>query len=451
MLHAISPLDGRYQSKVAPLSQYCSEYALIKYRVWVEIEYFIALNTQVSLPNFPALSAESLGFLRGIYLDFSDIDAQRVKDIEKVTNHDVKAVEYLIKEKIDASGKADLIQNKEMIHFGLTSQDINNTAIPRMLKDAIDWEYLPALAQIISTLQAYANEWKNLPLLAYTHGQPASPTTLGKELAVFVARLEKQANLLKNSEYPAKFGGATGNLNAHYIAYSAVDWQKFAQEFVSESLGLSRSYPTTQIEHYDGLAQIFHNVQRINSILIDLCQDMWLYISKEYFRQKTKEGEVGSSAMPHKVNPIDFENAEGNCGLSTAVFEFLSRKLPVSRLQRDLTDSTLLRNVGVGLGYSYLSITSIQKGLGKLLVNKTKIQADLDANWAVIAEPIQTILRRENYPNPYEALKALTRGNANINEASLRTFIEGLDVSDAIKAELLRLRPENYIGDAADM
>lgn len=450
-LSAISPLDGRYRKKIEPLANYFSEYALIKYRVWVEIEYFIALNTEANLPRFEPLSAESIGFLRSIYLNFSGEDAQKVKDIERVTNHDVKAVEYFIKKKMEDKDDAQLVEYKEFIHFGLTSQDINNTANPRMMKDAIELEYIPYLEKIIATLAAYAQEWKNMPLLAYTHGQPASPTTLGKELAVFVARLEKQKNELASLPYPAKFGGATGNLNAHYIAYPNVDWQTFANNFVSKGLGLERSYPTTQIEHYDGLARIFHCIQRINSIMIDLCQDCWLYISKEYFRQKTKEGEVGSSAMPHKVNPIDFENAEGNCGMSTAILEFLSRKLPVSRLQRDLTDSTLLRNVGLGIGYSFLAMTSLANGLGKLLVNQPKIQADLDANWAVLAEAIQTILRREAYPNPYEALKALTRGKQGINAESLAAFIADLEVSAELKAELLRLRPENYVGDAGNM
>lgn len=448
MLHAISPLDGRYASKTAALSPYFSEFALIKYRVWVEIEYLVALNQDVALPNFPALDPEVIGFLRAIYLDFSDADAHRVKDIEKVTNHDVKAVEYFIKEKIVASDWQVLKSHIELIHFGLTSQDINNTATPRMLKDGIEQVYLPLLQEIIAILDGYAQNWKRISMLAYTHGQPASPTTLGKEFAVFVARLKKQAALLQNAEYPAKFGGATGNLNAHYITYPDLDWQAFAEDFVTNRLGLARSYPTTQIEHYDGLAQIFQTIQRINSILIDLCQDCWLYISKEYFRQKTKAGEVGSSAMPHKVNPIDFENAEGNCGMSTAVLAFLSAKLPVSRLQRDLTDSTLLRNIGLGIGYSYLSLTSVQKGLGKLLVNPEKIQADLDANWAVLAEPIQSILRAIGYPNPYEALKALTRGNAGVNEQVLREFIGSLEISDEIKARLLALRPENYVGDA---
>lgn len=448
-LSAISPLDGRYSSKLAPLVPFYSEYALIKYRIWVEIEYYIALNTLVSIPGFAPLSETSIGFLRGIYLDFSEADAQKVKDIEKVTNHDVKAVEYYIKAQIDAAQIEELIKHKEFIHFGLTSQDINNTAIPRMMLDAMETVYLPKLREIITTLTGFAHTWADVPLLAYTHGQPASPTTLGKELAVFVARLEAQATELSEAKYPAKFGGATGNLNAHFIAYPEIQWNDFAQVFVTERLGLHRSYPTTQIEHYDGLARIFHNIQRINSILIDLCQDCWLYISKEYFRQKTKEGEVGSSAMPHKVNPIDFENAEGNCGMSTAILAFLSQKLPISRLQRDLTDSTLLRNVGMGVGYSYLALTSILNGLGKLVMNQTKIQADLDANWAVLAEPIQTILRREAFPNPYEALKALTRGNHNVTAESLRAFIMELEVEDKIKAELLALTPERYVGDAS--
>lgn len=448
MITAISPLDGRYSQKVAPLQAYFSEFALIKYRIWVEVEYLIALNTQIHLYNFPPLTDTELCFLKDLYLNFSEEDAQSVKEIEKITNHDVKAVEYFMKEKIEASGLKSLISAKEMIHFGLTSQDVNNTATPAMLRDALGNCYLPELQKVIDILNEYSEIWKNIPMLAYTHGQPASPTTLGKEIRVFAVRLEKQANELSKTPFPAKFGGATGNMNAHYAAYPDKDWNQFAYKFVENTLGLNRSYPTTQIEHYDGLASVFHCVQRINSILTDLAQDMWLYISKEYFRQKTKAGEIGSSAMPHKVNPIDFENAEGNCGMSTAILEFLSRKLPVSRLQRDLTDSTVSRNIGSGISYAYLAILSIQNGLHKLLLNPSKLAEDLNANWSVLAEPIQTILRRENYPNPYEALKSLTRGKEGITEESLNAFILSLEVSESIKKELLRLRPENYIGDA---
>lgn len=448
MITAISPLDGRYSKKIAPLNAYFSEYALIKYRIWVEVEYFIALNQKANLPDFPPLSASDLGYLRGIYLDFTEQEALRVKEIEKVTNHDVKAVEYFIKEKITESNLPDLNRYKEMIHFGLTSQDVNNTATPGMLRDALRECFIPEIQKVTGILNDFARQWQNVPMLAYTHGQPASPTMLGKEIKVFAVRLENQIKELSSMEFPAKFGGATGNMNAHIIAYPSVKWNDFAFEFVEKGLGLIRSYPTTQIEHYDGLARVFHCIQRINSIMTDLAQDMWLYISKEYFRQKTKEGEIGSSAMPHKVNPIDFENAEGNCGMSTAILEFLSRKLPVSRLQRDLTDSTVSRNIGSGIAYSYLAALSVQTGLNKLLLNPAKLAGDLDANWAVLAEPIQTILRREGYPNPYEALKTLTRGKEGINEQSIREFITSLSVSDAVKTELLKLRPENYTGDA---
>ncbi|MCL4148553.1 UNVERIFIED_CONTAM: hypothetical protein GTU68_000303 [Idotea baltica] len=446
-LTAISPLDGRYHSKVASLSNYFSEYALIRYRVWVEVEYLIALH-EIEISPLKVLNQDQKTMLRDLYLNFSQEDAARVKEIERVTNHDVKAVEYLIKEKVDASGDEWLINQKEFIHFGLTSQDINNTATPMMLRDALQEVFIPSLNSIIDTLDAYAKEWRSIPLLARTHGQPASPTTLGKEFAVFVQRLRQQTNVLSSITVPGKFGGATGNMNAHYLAYPNVDWQAFANNFAENTLGLSRSYPTTQIEHYDGLAQIFDCLKRINTILIDLCQDVWLYVSMEYFKQKVKAGEVGSSAMPHKVNPIDFENAEGNSGLSSAIFEFLSRKLPVSRLQRDLTDSTLLRNLGLGLGYAYLAQNSLSRGLGKLLVNKAAIQADLNANWAVLAEAIQTILRREGYPKPYEALRDLTRVNTTVTPETLRTFVQGLDVSEEVRTELLGLTPESYIGDA---
>ncbi|MEL6589625.1 MAG: adenylosuccinate lyase [Bacteroidota bacterium] len=444
-LQALSPLDGRYQAKTAALAPYFSEAGLIRYRIWVEVEYLIALHQAAPRPLEP-LHDDDVQFLRSLYQTFGEAEAQRVKDIEAVTNHDVKAVEYLIKEQIEASGRQQLIANKEFVHFGLTSQDINNTATPMMLRDSIEQVYLPRIEEIVSVLGGFAERWSSIPLLARTHGQPASPTNLGKEFGVFVARLEKQVAELKSLPYPAKFGGATGNLNAHYIAYPERDWHAFAAQFVAEALGLERSHPTTQIEHYDGLARIFDCLRRINTIVIDLCQDVWIYISQEYFKQKVKAGEVGSSAMPHKVNPIDFENAEGNCGLSTALLEFLSRKLPVSRLQRDLTDSTVLRNIGVALGYAYLAQGSLLRGLGKLVVNEAAIQADLDKNWAVLAEAIQTILRREGYPNPYETLRDLTRGNANINAESLARFVEGLDVSEAVKEELRVLRPETYTG-----
>lgn len=445
-LTALSPLDGRYQTKLSPLGPYFSEFALIKYRIRVEIEYLIELHATGIKPLEPLDESEQ-NFLRDIFRNFTPEDAQQVKEIEAVTNHDVKAVEYYIKQYIDASRLPKLIQNKEFIHFGLTSQDINNTASPMMLRDSIHDVYLPRIHNILDKLNIYAEEWKDLPMLARTHGQPASPTTLGKEIKVFAIRLENQIKELSALPFPAKFGGATGNLNAHYIAYPDTDWHAFAKSFVEETLGLSRSFPTTQIEHYDGLGRIFDTIKRINTILIDLCQDIWLYISSEYFKQKVKAGEVGSSAMPHKVNPIDFENAEGNAGMSTALLEFLSRKLPVSRLQRDLTDSTIMRNVGVAVGYAYLSLLSLEKGLGKLLVNPEALAADLNKNWAVLAEAIQTILRREAYPNPYEALKALTRGKSGIDEKSLAEFVEGLDVSEEVKAELRVLRPEMFIGN----
>lgn len=444
-LTAISPLDGRYRKKIDALAPYFSEYGLIQYRVLIEVEYLIALHETGVRPLSP-LSHADQSALRAIVDQFGEEDALRVKAFERETNHDVKAVEYFLKAKLTEAGVSqDVINQEEFIHFGLTSQDINNTAIPLSLKDAINEAYLPQIRQVIERLKQYAQEWKDIPLLARTHGQPASPTRLGKEIAVFVARLQQQVEELASLPLPAKFGGATGNLNAHYIAYPDQDWHAFADDFVS-SLGLSRSYPTTQIEHYDGLARIFDCLKRINTILIDLCQDTWIYISQEYFRQQVKAGEVGSSAMPHKVNPIDFENAEGNAGLSTAVLEFLSRKLPVSRLQRDLTDSTVLRNLGVAMGYAMLSISSVQKGLGKLLVNEEAIEADLNDNWSVLAEAIQTILRREGYPKPYEALRDLTRGNHQINEASLTNFIRGLDVNEAVKTELLMLRPSTYTG-----
>ena len=446
-LLSISPLDGRYYGKVSKLSGYFSEAALIKYRLRIEVEYFLAL-CEADIRPLESLSAEEIAFLRNIYEELPLEGAARVKEIEATTNHDVKAVEYYLKEQIHSSGFDKLKRAEEFIHFGLTSQDINNTASPLMLKEAVKEVTEPALEAVIAQLSEYAAAWQHIPLLARTHGQPASPTTLGKEFQVFVRRLQTQLDELKTLPYPGKFVGATGNLNAHYIAYGNTDWQALGNAFVNDRLGLSRSWPTTQIDHYDGLARIFDCLRRINTILVDLCQDVWIYVSQEYFRQKVKAGEVGSSAMPHKVNPIDFENAEGNLGLSTALYEYLSRKLPVSRLQRDLTDSTVLRNVGVALGYQLLALTSVEKGLGKLLVNEAAIAADLQGHWAVLAEAIQTILRREGYPKPYEALRDLTRGNAAVTEESLRVFILSLNVSDAIKSELLDLRPENYVGDA---
>ena len=446
-LNSISPLDGRYRNKVEALAPFFSEFGLIRYRVWVEVEYLIALYGLGISPLSP-LSETTINKLRDIYTQFDETAAQKIKDIESVTNHDVKAVEYYIKEQIDLIGDKKLIQHKEFVHFALTSQDINNTATPMLLRDAIQQVYIPRLSEIIETLESFSQEWKKIPLLSRTHGQAASPSTMGKEIAVFVSRLKKQYDELISLPYPAKFGGATGNFNAHFVAYPDIDWKAFANTFVNENLGLSRSFPTTQIEHYDGLARIFDCLKRINTIVIDLCQDVWLYISQDYFKQKLKKGEIGSSTMPHKVNPIDFENAEGNCGLSTAMLEFLSRKLPVSRLQRDLTDSTILRNLGVAVGYAYLAHSSLQRGLSKLVLNPTKIQADLDANWAILAEAIQTILRRESYPNAYEALKELTRGKDGITEQALYDFVSQLEVSEKIKQELSGLRPETYIGNA---
>ncbi len=447
-LLSISPLDGRYHNKVRQLAAYFSEAALIKYRLRIEVEYFVAL-CQLGIRPLEPLSPDEIDFLRSIYLQLPLEGAARVKEIETTTNHDVKAVEYYLKEQIHAAGTDKLKQAEEFIHFGLTSQDINNTATPLLLKEAIMAETLPQLALVLSKLKSDAEKWRKVPMLARTHGQPASPTTLGKELAVFEQRLRNQVQELAELPYPGKFGGASGNLNAHIIAYPDVDWNAFAKHFLEDHLGLQRSWPTTQIDHYDGLARIFDCLRRINSILADLCQDIWLYVSQEYFRQQVKAGEVGSSAMPHKVNPIDFENAEGNLGLSTALLEYLSRKLPISRLQRDLTDSTVLRNVGVALGYQYLAILSVQKGLDKLLVNEDAIREDLQAHWAILAEAIQTVLRREGFPKPYEALRDLTRGNAQVTEESLHTFIKSLDLSASVKQELLALRPETYLGDAA--
>lgn len=441
-LKAISPIDGRYQSKTESLGNYFSEFALIKYRVWVEVEYFIAL-CELPLPQLNSVEKSTYEALRDLYRNFSETDAQQIKDIEKVTNHDVKAVEYFIKEAFE---KLDLADHKEFIHFGLTSQDINNTAVPLSLKHAVEKTYLPLLDQVIDTLSQLANEWKNIPLLARTHGQPASPTRLGKEIEVFVVRLKEQKKTLLQIPYAAKFGGATGNYNAHLVAYPTHDWKKFGTHFVEEILGLHHSFPTTQIEHYDYLAASFDAMKRINTILIDLDRDIWTYISMDYFKQKIKKGEVGSSAMPHKVNPIDFENSEGNLGIANALFEHLSAKLPVSRLQRDLTDSTVLRNIGVPFGHTYIAFHATLKGLGKLVLNEAQIRQDLDNQWAVVAEAIQTILRREGYPKPYEALKDLTRINTKITQESLHTFIDTLNVSDAIKNELKQITPFSYTG-----
>ena len=443
-LTAVSPVDGRYRSKSEPLAEYFSEYATIRYRVKVEIEYFIALS-DMGLPQLPELSQQQKDALRAIYdpANFTVAEAEEVKNIEMTTNHDVKAVEYYIKGKFDALGLSD---RKEFIHFGLTSQDINNTATPYSLKAAMSDVYYPALGELIGKLSTLADEWSDVPLLAHTHGQPASPTVLGKEIRVFVERLEKQRDMLQTVPYPAKFGGATGNFNAHSVAYPEVDWVSFANRFVNGTLGLDRSQYTTQIEHYDNLAAIFDGLKRINTILIDLARDMWTYISMEYFKQRIKAGEVGSSAMPHKVNPIDFENAEGNLGLANALFEHLAAKLPVSRLQRDLTDSTVLRNIGVPVAHTLIAVASLVKGLGKLIINRDAIDRDLEANWAVVAEGIQTILRREKYPNPYEALKALTRTNKGITQADITAFIDGLDVTETVKNELRALTPHTYIG-----
>ncbi len=441
-LMAVSPIDGRYRKQVEDLSLYFSEYALIKYRVRVEIEYFIAL-CELPLEQLKSFDQANFAALRAIYENFSAEDAQKVKDIEKVTNHDVKAVEYFIK---DEFKKLGIEKYGEFVHFGLTSQDINNTSVPLSLLEGIRDAYMPALNEVIGILEGFAKEWENVSMLAHTHGQPASPTRLGKEIYVFVARLKEQLRLLETVPYSAKFGGATGNFNAHNFAYPGIDWNKFAASFVEGKLGLKRSYPTTQIEHYDNLAALFHNLERINTILIDLARDMWTYISMEYFRQKVKAGEVGSSAMPHKVNPIDFENAEGNFGIANAIYAHLASKLPVSRLQRDLTDSTVLRNVGVPLAHSIISLRSLKKGLGKLILNEAALDRDLEANWAVVAEGIQTVLRREGYPNPYEALKALTRGNAGITKESIQEFVKELNVSDSVKQEILVITPQNYVG-----
>lgn len=443
LLTAISPIDGRYRGKTESLAEYFSEYALIRYRVRVEIEYFIAL-CELPLPQLSSFDKSLFETLRGIYNDFSEDDAQRVKDIESVTNHDVKAVEYFIKEQFDKIG--GLERFKEFIHFGLTSQDINNTSVPLTIKDALDNVIIPQVEELIGQLQAYADEWQEVSMLAKTHGQPASPTRLGKEVMVFVYRLTEQLNQLKTCKLTAKFGGATGNFNAHHVAYPAFDWRAFGNEFVSRKLGLEREQYTTQISNYDCMGAVFDALRRINTIIIDLDRDFWMYISMDYFKQKIKKGEVGSSAMPHKVNPIDFENSEGNLGISNAVLQFLARKLPVSRLQRDLTDSTVLRNIGVPFGHTLIAVQSTLKGLRKIILNESKLKADLDDTWAVVAEAIQTILRREAYPNPYEALKSLTRTNTKMTEQTIHEFIQGLDVSDAVKAELMAITPSNYTG-----
>ncbi|WP_418602983.1 adenylosuccinate lyase [Hwangdonia sp.] len=441
-LNAISPIDGRYRNKVNELAPYFSEEALIKYRVLVEIEYFIAL-CEIPLPQLESVDNAIFEDLRAIYKDFSADDAQAIKNIESVTNHDVKAVEYFIKEKFDALG---LSQHKEFIHFGLTSQDINNTAVPLSIKEAMNDVYVPEYNNVLDKLKSLSKDWSAIPMLARTHGQPASPTRLGKEIEVFVVRLNEQFNLLNDIPSAAKFGGATGNFNAHHVAYPNIDWKAFGSQFVQEKLGLQHSFPTTQIEHYDHMAALFDTLKRINTILIDLDRDIWTYVSMDYFKQKIKKGEVGSSAMPHKVNPIDFENSEGNLGIANAVFEHLSAKLPISRLQRDLTDSTVLRNVGVPFGHTLIGFKSTLKGLDKLLLNESKFAEDLENNWAVVAEAIQTILRREGYPNPYEALKGLTRTNEAINQNSISSFIDTLEVPNTIKEELKRITPSNYTG-----
>ena len=441
-LTAISPVDGRYRSKTEKLADYFSEQVLIRYRIRVEVEYFIAL-CRLPLPQLAGVDPSKFEALRALYLDFSAADAERVKEIEAVTNHDVKAIEYIIKEKMEA---LELGAWKEFVHFGLTSQDINNTSIPLSLKEALRDVYYPAVEEVRAKIAALAEEWRGVPMLARTHGQPASPTTLGKELLVFVERLDKQLAMLRAIPVPAKFGGATGTFNAHHAAYPSIDWAAFADRFVGETLGLSRSQYTTQIEHYDNLAAIFDALKRIDTILVDLSRDMWMYISEEYFKQRIKAGEVGSSAMPHKVNPIDFENAEGNLGIASAIYEHLAAKLPVSRLQRDLTDSTVLRNVGVPVAHSVIALQSLLKGLNKLILNREALDRDLDDNWAVVAEGIQTILRREGYPKPYEALKALTRTNAHITAETIAAFIDTLDVAEPVKVELRALSPATYTG-----
>lgn len=442
MLTKISPIDGRYANKTQALGEFFSEYALIKYRIWVELQYFVAL-IKLPLPQLESFPQEKLTDLERIANQFDVAEAEKVKAIERTTNHDVKAVEYYIKEQLDQLG---LSNYKEFIHFGLTSQDINNTAFPLMIKHAIHAVYLPELALIIEKLQGLAEEWSSIPMLARTHGQPASPTRLGKELDVFVERLKVQQVQMLSISIKGKFGGATGGMNAHYVTYPDIDWHDFAAQFLKEFLDIERAYPTTQIEHYDNLSALFHAMQRIHTILIDLCRDVWTYISMDYFKQKVVKGEVGSSAMPHKVNPIDFENAEGNLGMANAILAHLAEKLPVSRLQRDLTDSTVMRNIGVPFGHGMIAFKSVLKGLDKLLLNKAKLEADLEANWMVVSEAIQNILRREGYPQPYEALKALTRGKAVVSQQDIHQFIDDLAVSPAIKAELKQISPQNYLG-----
>ena len=442
-LTAVSPIDGRYRGKTEKLADYFSEYALIKYRIRVEIEYFITL-CELPLPQLADFDHKHFDSLRDIYRKFDEEGASRVKDIEKITNHDVKAVEYYIKEQLDKLG--DFEKYKEFIHFGLTSQDINNTSVPLSIKDALNEVYIPQIEELTGQLKTYAEEWKDVPMLAKTHGQPASPTRLGKEIMVFAYRLDKQVEMLKACPMTAKFGGATGNFNAHHVAYPEYDWREFGNKFVSEKLGLEREQYTTQISNYDCLGAVFDALRRINTIIIDLDRDFWMYISMEYFKQKIKAGEVGSSAMPHKVNPIDFENSEGNMGMANAILQFLAQKLPVSRLQRDLTDSTVLRNVGVPMGHGMIAMQSTLKGLRKLILNEHKISEDLDNTWAVVAEAIQTVLRREAYPHPYEALKALTRTNKTMTEETIHEFIKTLNVSDAVKAELMAITPHSYTG-----
>jgi len=441
-LTAVTPIDGRYISKTSSLQAYFSEAALIKFRVQVEIEYFIALCNS-SIPQLKHFPSSKSSELRDLYINFKESDAQRIKDIESITNHDVKAVEYFIKEEFDKLG---LQKFKEFIHFGLTSQDINNTAVPYSIKEAINKVYLPQLTEIIALLKERVQRWKAIPLLARTHGQAASPTRMGKEIQVFVERIEKQLLLLETIPFSAKFGGATGNFNAHHVAFPEIDWVSFSNNFTADALGLERQQTTTQIEHYDNLAALMDNISRINTILIDFSRDIWTYVSMDYFKQKIKKGEVGSSAMPHKVNPIDFENAEGNLGMGNAIFSFLSSKLPISRLQRDLTDSTVLRNIGVPFAHTLIAFASLNKGVNKLIINEENIAADLEKNWAVVAEAIQTILRREGYPNPYEALKELTRTNSVINAKSIASFIDTLSVNDTIKTELKAITPSNYTG-----
>lgn len=441
-LTAITPLDGRYRQKIDELDLYFSEFGLIRYRLMVEIEYFIAL-CDIPLPQLLDFKKDNFKVLRSIYEDFDLTDAEKIKEREKITNHDIKAIEYFLKEKFFQSGWGKW---SEFIHFGLTSQDINNTAIPLSIKDALINVYFPVLYELRETLASFADEWKDIPMLARTHGQPATPTRLGKEIEVFIARIDGQTKYFGQIPYSAKFGGATGNFNAHKVAYPDIDWLSFANNFVNEELGLERSQPTTQIEHYDNLAALFDNMRRINVILLDMARDFWLYISMDYFRQKIKKGEIGSSAMPHKVNPIDFENGEGNLGYANAIFEHFSMKLPISRLQRDLTDSTVLRNIGVPIGHSLIAFSSLLKGLNKLIVNTNKINSDLENNWVVVAEAIQTILRREGYPNPYEALLDLTRTNQKITSESISNFIENLDLNDNVKAELKAITPFTYTG-----